>query len=66
MRTSQTLRLYGKFEIVSLTGTLAESGSHLHAAISDNIGNIIGGHLKKGSIIYTTAEIVIGNKSSIT
>ena len=52
--------LYGHFEIVSLTGTLATSGSHLHIAISDDTGKMIGGHLKEGSIIYTTAEIVLG------
>ncbi len=50
----------GKFEIVSLAGTLAESGSHLHIIISDSKGKTIGGHLKEGSIVYTTAEIVIG------
>ena len=52
--------LTGKFEIVSLTGTLAESGSHLHISISDSTGKTIGGHLQEGSLIYTTAEIVIG------
>lgn len=50
----------GKFEIVSLTGTLAVSGSHLHISISDSTGRTIGGHLKDGSLIYTTAEIVVG------
>ena len=49
----------GKREIVSLTGTLAESGSHLHISISDSTGKTIGGHLKEGSLVYTTAEIVI-------
>lgn len=48
-----------KFEIVSLTGTLSQSGSHLHIAVSDSSGKTIGGHLKEGSIIYTTAEIVL-------
>jgi predicted DNA-binding protein with PD1-like motif len=52
--------LEGKFEIVSLTGTLAETGSHLHICISDSTGKTIGGHLKEGSIIFTTAEIVLG------
>jgi predicted DNA-binding protein with PD1-like motif len=51
--------LTGKYEIVSLTGTLAQSGSHLHIAISDSTGKTIGGHLKEGSIVYTIAEIVI-------
>lgn len=49
-----------KFEIVSLSGTLSVNGSHLHISISDSTGKTIGGHLKEGSIIYTTAEIVIG------
>ena len=55
-----TDRLTGKFEIVSLTGTLAVSGSHLHISISDSTGKTTGGHLAEGSIIYTTAEIVLG------
>src|ERR1700712_1924946 len=50
----------GKSEIVSLTGTLSEEGSHLHIIISDSAGKTIGGHLKKGALVYTTAEIVIG------
>lgn len=52
--------LNGHFEIVSLVGTLGSCGSHLHLSISDREGNTIGGHLKEGSTIYTTAEIVIG------
>lgn len=51
--------LISKFEIVSLTGTLSLNGSHLHISVSDVSGKTIGGHLKEGSIIYTTAEIVI-------
>ena len=51
--------LTGHFEIVSLTGTLSISGSHLHISISDSTGKTIGGHLKEGSKVYTTAEIVL-------
>lgn len=50
----------GKFEIVSLTGTISPDGVHLHLSVSDNTGKTIGGHLVEGSRIYTTAEIVIG------
>jgi len=50
----------GKFEIVSLVGTFSTDGCHLHIALSDKNGNMIGGHLKEGCIIYTTAEIAIG------
>ncbi len=50
----------GKFEIVSLVGTLGPDGVHLHISISDTNGKTIGGHLVEGCVIYTTAEIVIG------
>ena len=53
----------GHFEIVSLTGTVAENGSHLHISISDGTGKTIGGHLSEDCIIYTTAEIVICSSS---
>lgn len=49
-----------KFEIVSLVGTLSPDGSHLHIALSDSLGNNIGGHLLEGNLVYTTAEIVLG------
>jgi predicted DNA-binding protein with PD1-like motif len=49
----------GRFEIVSITGTVSIHGSHLHISISDGDGNTLGGHLVSGCKIYTTAEIVI-------
>ena len=49
-----------KFEIVSLTGVMSRWGSHYHIAIADSTGQTIGGHLLSGSLIYTTAEIIIG------
>ncbi len=52
--------LTGPFEILSLAGTLSPHGSHLHTLLSDRHGNTCGGHLKPGSIIHTTAEIVLG------
>ncbi|EHC13859.1 PPC domain-containing DNA-binding protein [Fischerella thermalis] len=52
--------LTDKFEILSLNGTIANTGVHLHIAIADKEGKTIGGHLDNGCIIYTTAEIVIG------
>lgn len=52
--------LEGHFEIVSLVGTISVDGAHLHLSVSDEEGSVIGGHLKEGSIITTTAEVVIG------
>lgn len=49
----------GDFEIVSITGTLSEDGVHIHISVSDEQGTTIGGHLKDGCIINTTAEIVL-------
>lgn len=56
----------GKFEIVSLVGTLGRDGVHLHISISDNSGKTIGGHLVEGCVIYTTAEIVIGDAAGLS
>lgn len=67
--TTTTLRLanqegptvyQGHFEIVSLVGTLSVNGSHLHLSVADSTGRTLGGHLLDGNIIYTTAELVIG------
>ena len=51
--------LEGPFEIVSLTGTLDPGGRHLHAALSDAEGRVVGGHLMLGCPVRTTAEIVM-------
>lgn len=51
--------LDGKFEIVSLTGTLSQHGSHYHISLADGDGRCVGGHLLPGCHIYTTAEIVL-------
>ena len=50
----------GHFEIVSLVGTFSDSSSHIHLSVSDSTGKTIGGHLLDGTLIYTTAEIVLG------
>lgn len=52
--------LDGKFEIVSLVGTLSTHGLHLHISVADQNGKTLSGHLKDGCIVYTTAEVVIG------
>lgn len=51
----------GKLEITSLVGTLAQSsGSHIHITVADGEGLARGGHLMPGSLVYTTAEIALG------
>jgi uncharacterized protein len=51
--------LEGKFEILSLVGTLSLNGCHLHIALSDKNGKVTGGHLLEGCVVYTTAELVM-------
>ena len=61
MSDGKTIQTFDKsLEIVSLVGTLEAGNSHLHIALSDEEGNVVGGHLKEGSIVGVTAEIVIG------
>jgi len=49
----------GTFEIVSLVGTFESGNSHFHISISDAEGKTFGGHLKMGTIVGVTAEVVI-------
>jgi predicted DNA-binding protein with PD1-like motif len=52
--------LSGDLEIISVAGTLSPDGAHLHIAVADNAGTVTGGHLCAGSLVRTTAELVVG------
>jgi predicted DNA-binding protein with PD1-like motif len=52
--------ILGEMEIISLAGTLSADGAHLHIAMADSRGAVIGGHLCAGSLVRTTAELVVG------
>jgi predicted DNA-binding protein with PD1-like motif len=55
------IRVYEEeLEIVSAEGTLSTDGLHVHLALSRTDGSCIGGHLKDGCVIKTTAEVIIG------
>lgn len=56
----------GPFEIVAGTGTLSKEGCHIHIALSDKGGQVIGGHLKDGCVVSNTAEIVLGIFDDVT
>ncbi len=57
---AEATAIRGDLEILSLSGTLSPDGAHLHIAISGSSGAVIGGHLCAGSLVRTTAELVIG------
>lgn len=48
-------------EITSLSGTLSQDGVHFHISCFNKEMKAIGGHVKEGCIIHTTAEIVLLN-----
>jgi len=47
------------FEILTLAGTIAPNGSHLHATLADADGKVFGGHVAPGCIVRTTAEVLV-------
>lgn len=55
----QPTELRGDLEILTLAGSLAPDGAHLHIAISDAQGRVLGGHVSAGCIVRTTAEILL-------
>ncbi len=60
MADGTTIKSWAKpLEIVSATGTVSIRGCHIHASFADENGALIGGHLKPGCIVKTTAEVII-------
>jgi uncharacterized protein len=49
-----------KHEILTLAGTIGLDGVHLHMSIANSQGEVIGGHVVDGCIVYTTIELTIG------
>lgn len=52
--------LDGNLELLTLAGTIAANGSHLHATLADANGAVIGGHLAYGCLVRTTGEVLLG------
>ncbi|WP_411870243.1 PPC domain-containing DNA-binding protein [Vulcanococcus limneticus] len=57
---AEATTIRGDLEILSLAGTLSPDGAHLHTALADSSGAVVGGHLGVGSLVRTTAELVLG------
>ena len=55
----QPQHLSGDMEILSLSGSVARNGSHLHMALSTATGQVLGGHVAPGCIVPTTAEVLL-------
>lgn len=46
-------------EVLTLSGTIATEGSHLHLSVSDGEGRVVGGHAGYGCTVRTTAEVLL-------
>ncbi len=49
----------GDTEILTLSGSIASNGSHLHASVSDARGVVTAGHVAYGCTVHTTAEVLL-------
>jgi predicted DNA-binding protein with PD1-like motif len=51
--------LDGDVEILTLSGSLAGNGAHLHMSVADASGRVLGGHVAPGCTVRTTAELLV-------
>lgn len=56
---SSATEIRGELEILTLAGSTSPDGAHLHMALSDADGRVMGGHVAPGCLIRTTAEILL-------
>ncbi len=63
---SEVLVREGRFEIVSLVGCADPPKGHLHLCVADDTGATLGGHLMDGCVVYTTAEVMLGELPGVT
>ncbi len=52
-------RIDADCELLSLAGSIAANGSHLHLSVADDQGRVVGGHAGYGCIVRTTAEVLV-------
>ena len=55
----QITRIEADLELLSLAGSISDGGAHLHAEVADAQGRVMGGHLCHGSLVRTTAELLL-------
>ena len=55
----EAVTIDGDLEILTMSGSIDPSGSHLHVSVSDATGGVRGGHAGYGCLVRTTAEVLI-------
>ncbi|CAH7242983.1 DUF296 domain-containing protein [Vibrio chagasii] len=63
---NHTKLIQAPFEIVSVMATLTPNHQHVHISVADENGDVIGGHLLEGTIITTTAELILHRYDTLT
>jgi len=53
--------LRGDLEILTLAGSVAPDGAHLHMSVADAHGRVCGGHVARGCVVRTTAELLVAS-----
>ncbi len=56
---AEPLVLGGDMELLTLSGSVAANGAHLHATLARADGSVLGGHVAPGCTVRTTAELLL-------
>ncbi|HSV58856.1 MAG TPA: PPC domain-containing DNA-binding protein [Variovorax sp.] len=56
---TELLTMEADIELLTLAGSVAAQGSHLHLSVADAQGRVSGGHAGYGCIVRTTAEVLL-------
>ncbi len=57
---NQPTLVRGELEIITLQGTIAPDGVHLHLSLSDGNCQVWGGHLEPGTLVLKGADVLVG------
>jgi predicted DNA-binding protein with PD1-like motif/glutaredoxin len=57
---AQPTLLRGDLELITLQGTLAPGGIHLHLCVSDGTCQVWGGHLEPGTLVQKGVDLLVG------
>ena len=56
---AEATQIDGALELLTLSGSVAANGAHLHLSVADAQGRVTGGHAAYGCIVRTTAELLL-------
>lgn len=63
--TDKVVRYEKHFEVLGMSGTINQGGTHLHICLSDHQGSTVGGHVVGDLNVFTTMEVVLGEPKDL-